>query len=72
VYEDSLEKEEDTQVFHARFNPDNQYTVQTFLNGIGEEHRAFKMGDRYYIGRNTSISEEYIISIEKFTPIREY
>ena len=72
VYEESLEKEEDTQVFHARFNPDNQYTVQTFLNGIGEEHRAFKMGDRYYIGRNTSISEEYIISIEKFTPIREY
>ena len=72
VYEESLEKEEDTQVFHARFNPDNQYTVQTFLNGIGEEHRAFKMGGRYYIGRNTSISEEYIISIEKFTPIREY
>jgi hypothetical protein len=72
VYEESLEKEEDTQVFHARFNPDNQYIIKTNYEGKAEEHRAFKMGDRYYIGRNTSISEEYIISIEKFTPIREY
>ena len=72
VYEESLEKEEDTQVFHARFNPDNQYIIKTNYEGKAEEHRAFKMGDRYYIGRNTSISEEYIISIEKFIPNREY
>jgi hypothetical protein len=83
VYEESLKEEEDTQVFHARFNPDNQYMVTTmkigvtevhraFKIGVTEVHRAFKMGDYYYIGRNTSISEEYIISIEKFTPIREY
>jgi hypothetical protein len=73
VYEDSLEKEEDTQVFHARFNPDNQYMVKTSYKGKEDAHqRVFKMGDRYYIGRNTSISEEYIVSIEKFTPIREY
>jgi len=27
MYEESLEKEEDTQEFHARFNPDNQYMI---------------------------------------------
>ena len=73
VYEESLEKEEDTQVFHARFNPDNQYMVKTSYNGNEDPHqRAFKMGDRYYIKRNTWISEEYIVSAFKFTPEREY
>jgi hypothetical protein len=72
VYEESLEKEEDTQVFHARFNPDNQYMVKAVFLGKEEEHRAFKMGDRYYIKRNTWISEEYVISVEKFIPKREY
>ena len=72
VYEESLEKEEDTQVFHARFNPDNQYIIKTNYEGKAEEHRAFKMGDYYYIGRNTSILDDYIVSIEKYTPIREY
>ena len=28
-YPESLEKEEDTQVFHARFDPENQYMVKT-------------------------------------------
>jgi hypothetical protein len=72
VYEESLEKEEDTQVFHARFNPDNQYMVTTEKIGVTEVHRAFKMGDYYYIGRNTLILDDYIMSIEKYTPIREY
>ena len=73
VYEESLEKEEDTQVFHARFNPDNQYMVKTSYKGNEDPHqRAFKMGDKYYIKRNTWISEEYIVSVEKFIPKREY
>jgi hypothetical protein len=73
VYEESLEKEEDTQVFHARFNPDNQYMVKTGYKDKEDPHqRAFKMGDRYYIGRNTWIVEDYILSVEKFTPKREY
>jgi hypothetical protein len=72
VYEDSLAKEEDTQVFHARFNPDNQYMVKANFLGREEEHRAFKMNDRYYIKRNTWISEGYITSVEKFIPKREY
>ena len=72
IYEESLAKEEDTQVFHARFNPDNQYMVKTKYKDKEEEHRTFKMGDRYYTGRNTSLVDEYIISIEKFIPKREY
>ncbi len=73
VYEDSLEKEEDTQVFHARFNPDNQYMIKTNYKGKEDAHqRAFKMGDRYYIKSNTWIADEYIVSVEKFTPKREY
>ena len=72
VYEESLKEEEDTQVFHARFNPDNQYMVTTEKIGVTEVHRAFKMGDYYYIGRNTLILDDYIMSIEKYTPKREY
>jgi len=69
-YPESLEKEEDTQVFHARFNPDNQYMIKTTHNN--EEHRAFKFGDRYWVGFNTFIPEENITDITKFTPKREY
>ena len=72
VYEESLEKEEDTQVFHARFNPDNQYIVTTNYEGKIQEHRVFKMGSRYYIKRNTWITEESIVSVEKYTPIVEF
>jgi len=68
-YEESLQKEEDTQVFHARFNPDNQYEVTTTEK---EKIRAFKMGDRYYVGTNRWVAEEYIVSVEKFVPKREY
>jgi hypothetical protein len=72
VYEESLAKEIDTQEFHARFNPDNQYIVKTNLKGNEENHRTFKMGDRYYLKRNTWITEENIVSIEKIVPNREY
>jgi hypothetical protein len=71
-YKDSLEKEEDTQIFHSRFDPDNQYMVKTNYNGNETERRAFKMGERYYIDNRTSLIDEYIISVEKFIPKREY
>jgi hypothetical protein len=72
VYEESLAKEQDTQVFHARFDPDNQYMLKTDINGEVAEHRAFKMGDRYYISRNSWINEDYIVSVEKFVTKPEY
>jgi hypothetical protein len=68
VYEESLETEEDTQVFHARFDPDNQYAIKVDYDGEISEHRAFKLNDNYYIGRNKWVADEYIVSIEKFTP----
>jgi hypothetical protein len=64
-YKKSLEEQEYTQVFHARFDPDNQYIVSTDFNGKLEDNRAFKMKDFYYIGANTSIQEKYITKIEK-------
>lgn len=71
-YKESLEKEDDTKIFHARFDPENQYMVKTKHEGKEEEHRAFKLGDRYYTNHTTFIAEEYILSVEKFTPKREY
>jgi hypothetical protein len=71
-YPESLEKEEDTQIFHARFDPDNQYMVKTKYKRKKDERRAFKYKDRYWIGLNTFISEEYITEVNKFTPKREY
>lgn len=71
-YGESLEKEDDTKIFHARFDPDNQYMVSTNWNGVNENIRAFKIGDRYYTCINRWVAEEYIISVEKFTPVFEY
>ena len=69
IYRDSLENNADTQIFHARFDPENQYIVTTTEE---EKIRAFKMGDRYYTGTNRWVAEEYITSVEKFAPKREY
>jgi hypothetical protein len=79
-YKESLQKEEDTKIFHARFDPDNQYTVETKDKRKKEKHRAFKrhgseaegFTNRYYVGHDTYIPEEYIVSVEKFIPKREY
>jgi len=71
-YEESLKTEEETQIFHARFDPDNQYMVHTNFHGVEDKRRAFKMGDRYYITRTTSIADEYIVEVTKFTPKVEY
>ena len=69
-YKKSLEEQEDTQIFHARFDPDNQYLVFTNYKDQPLEHRTFKMGERYYIGPTTSIQEKHITKIEKYESIR--
>lgn len=71
-YPESLEKEDETKIFHARFDPDNQYMVKTLYEGKEEEHRAFRLNDRFYIGRTKSIADEYIVEANKFVPKREY
>ena len=79
-YKESLEKEEDTKIFHARFDPENQYMVEYAGNNHMGVERAFKrhgseaegFTNRYYVGLSTYIPEEYIVSVKKFTPKREY
>lgn len=66
-YQESLKKEGDTLTFHNRFNPDNQYMVETNYEGKVETHRAFKIGESYYTGTCTSIAEEFIKNVEKIS-----
>jgi hypothetical protein len=64
-YKRSLEKEEETQIFHARFDPDNQYMVHTTMDGKDDVHRAFKYKDLYYVKRNSWITPEFITKVDK-------
>jgi hypothetical protein len=67
-YEESLEKQEDTQIFHARFDPDNQYRVTTNFQDKEEVYEAFLRNDKYCTSSNFWISPDYIIKVEKITP----
>jgi hypothetical protein len=64
-YKRSLEKEEETQIFHARFDPDNQYMVYTTMDGKDDVNRAFKYKDIYYVRSNSWITPEFITKVEK-------
>lgn len=64
-YKNSLEKYEDAQIFEARYRPDNQYQIKTKYKGKIEKHIAFKYKDAFYVGRNKSLLEEYIIGKKK-------
>lgn len=70
-YKKSLENEEDTKIFHARFDPDNQYNITTNFNNDIKIRRAFKLNDKYFVSLNSWIANEYITSIEKFNPKKE-
>jgi hypothetical protein len=64
-YKRSLENEEETQIFHARFDPDNQYLVYTTMDGKDDVNRAFKYKDLYYVRSNSWITPEFITKVEK-------
>jgi hypothetical protein len=64
-YKQSLEKEEETQIFHARFDPDNQYMVYTTMDGKDDVNRVFKYKDLYYVRSNSWITPEFITKVEK-------
>ena len=64
-YKQSLENEEETQIFHARFDPNNQYMVYTTMDGKDDVNRAFKYKDLYYVKRNSWITPEFITKVEK-------
>ena len=67
-YEESLKTQEDTQIFHARFDPDNQYRVTTNFQDKEEVYEAFLRNGKYYTSSNFWISGDYIIKVEKITP----
>lgn len=71
-YKESLEDEEDSKIFHARFDPENQYTVLVDYGGNQSPHRAYKYGDSYYVGTKKRIDEIYIVQVEKIQPVFEY
>lgn len=64
-YQESLDKEEDTQIFHARFDPDNQYEVTTDFKGKIEVNRTFKRNDEYWLTTRSLIAQDYITDIKK-------
>ena len=64
-YKRSLESEEETKIFHARFDPDNQYIVHSTFNGEDWVNNTFKFKDLYYTKRGTWVSPEFITKIEK-------
>lgn len=62
---------EDCQWFYARFNPENQFCVDTEYNGKKERMRCFKKDDMYHVEKNKSIVDEYITRVQKLTIPKE-
>lgn len=62
----SLERgNEDCELFVARFDKDNQYSVTTNYKDKIETHHCFKFKQRFHTSINTSIQEEYITEVKK-------
>lgn len=59
------EKEEDCRWFKLRYDPDNQYEVETNFNGNKETYRTFLKDSLYHTKRDTWISDEYIVNAKK-------
>jgi hypothetical protein len=60
----NLEQEE-SQIFMARFNPDNQYKLKTLYQGEEKEQEAFLLKDKFMVSSNRSVNPDYIIHKEK-------
>lgn len=56
------EKVHEIEIFDARFNPENQYTVKS----ADASYMAFQYKGRYYVGTRRWIMEDKIVSIEKY------
>jgi hypothetical protein len=62
-------KNEDCQLFAARFNPANQYKVTTLYEGKTEVHDCFFWKKEYHTSKSRSILKKYIIQVEKANQI---
>ena len=60
----SLDNEE-CQWFYARFNPKNQFEVQSFHNGTAGIHKAFLKDEKYYTAIDVFINSDYIKSVTR-------
>jgi|694.fasta_scaffold15663_7 hypothetical protein len=58
-------KHEESKMFHARYNPENQYLVITSCEGKEENVEAFLFEEKYMITSTQRINEDYIFFIEK-------
>lgn len=56
---------EQCYIFYNRYNPDNQYLVNTNYNNKIEYIEAFLMNEKYWIDSKTYVSKEFIISVKK-------
>jgi hypothetical protein len=56
---------EESMIFMARFNPDNQYILLLNNEGKEEEHEAFLFKQEYRISSNKRVNSEYILSVKK-------
>ena len=70
-YQESLDNEE-TQIFDARFDPENQFFVFSKLGGEIKTNVTFKRLDHFYANRETLIFNEHIVSIQKIVPPELY
>jgi hypothetical protein len=57
--------EEESHIFLARFNPDNQFIVKHKNQNKEEEIEAFILNEKYMISSNSWVNNEYIISVDK-------
>jgi uncharacterized protein YihD (DUF1040 family) len=66
TYQESLSRqEEDTLIFHARFDPNNQYEVTAIDNGIERKVRTFLYEGRYWVSNRSFVDPDRIVNIEK-------
>ncbi len=56
---------EESQMFYARFNPDNQFNLSTSYQGKKENVEAFLLNGNYYVSSNRRVNNDYIESVEK-------
>lgn len=63
-YQDQLaKKNEDVEIFEARFNPAYQYDVLVNYNGTDTTHECFWHNERFNIDSRKSVLEDYIFEV---------
>lgn len=58
-------KYEESRIFYARYNPENQYLVKTSFEDNEEDVEAFLFEGKYMVTSTRRVYEEYILSADK-------